>query len=250
MTSVIGKVAEDEDINKFERDELTGMAGLIDKLTDCLGFCMSEDGDTLSQWRGYADDGRGMSIGFCHEFLTAITKSNDFIRLQKVVYNLDDQKRRVREIFPKVKQLISEGAVSIPSPGSYLAPKSDDQLQAEMKQYRSKNSELFGTLTDLQSIWFSFKNPAFREENEWRLAMNVLKPLNILASDETDYRTADGRLVPYQRIAFPAPESAAKVIEQVILGPKSTTPIGVVESFLRRNGFDNVALSVSTASYR
>ena len=27
-------------------------------------FCMSEDGDLLSQWRGYANDGAGFSIGF------------------------------------------------------------------------------------------------------------------------------------------------------------------------------------------
>ena len=27
-------------------------------------FCMSEEGDLLSQWRGYGDDGRGFSIGF------------------------------------------------------------------------------------------------------------------------------------------------------------------------------------------
>ena len=27
-------------------------------------FCLSEEGDLLSQWRGYVDDGRGFSIGF------------------------------------------------------------------------------------------------------------------------------------------------------------------------------------------
>ncbi|MBA1348723.1 DUF2971 domain-containing protein [Rhizobium sp. WYCCWR 11146] len=244
MTSVIGEVASEEDINKSERDELTGMAGLIDKFTDCLGFCMSEDGDTLSQWRGYADDGRGVSIGFSHEFLTAITKSNRLVRLQKVIYNLDDQKQRVREIFPKVKELISEGAVSIPRPGSLLSLKTEEQLQAEREQYRSKNSELFGTLTTLQPIWFSFKNPAFREENEWRLALNILPP------HETDYRTANGRLVPYQTIEFPAVEDGTKIIEQLILGPKNTTPLRVVENFLHRYGFDNANLSVSTGSYR
>ncbi|PDV89374.1 hypothetical protein CO652_07055 [Rhizobium sp. H4] len=242
MTSVIGKVASDEDINKFERDELTAMAGLIDNVTDCLGFCMSVDGDTLSQWRGYADDGRGVSIGFSHEFLTAITKSNGLVRLQKVIYDLDDQKQRVREIFPKVKELISEGAVSIPRTNRLLDLKTEEQLQAEMEQYRSKNVELFGTLTELQPIWFSFKNPAFREENEWRLAMNILSP------DETDYRTANGRLVPYKAVEFPA--ASTKILEHLILGPKNTTPVRVIESFLRRYGFENVTISVSTASYR
>lgn len=244
MTSVIGKVASDEDINSLERDELTGMAGLIDNVTDCLGFCMSEDGDTLSQWRGYADDGRGISIGFSHEFLTAITKTNQLVRLQKVIYNLDDQKQRVREIFPKVKELISEGAVSIPRPGSLLGLKTEEQLQAEREQYRSKNSELFGTLATLQPIWFSFKNPAFREENEWRLAMTTIPPFH------TDFRTADGRLIPYEAVSFPAMQGDAKVIEHLILGPKNATPVRVVEAFLRRYGFQDVSVSLSTASYR
>lgn len=242
MTSVIDKVASDEDINKFERDELTGMAELIDNVTDCLGFCMSEDGDTLSQWRGYADDGRGVSIGFSTEFLTAITRINRLVQLQKVIYNLADQKQRVREIFPKAKELISEGAVSIPRPGSLLSLKTEEQIQAEWELYRSKNSELFGTLTTLQPIWFSFKNPAFREENEWRLAMNILSP------DETDYRTSNGRLVPYKAVEFPA--VAIKILEHLIIGPKNTTPVRVIEGFLRRYGFENVTVSVSTASYR
>ncbi|MDR9811909.1 DUF2971 domain-containing protein [Rhizobium hidalgonense] len=244
MTSVIGKVASDEDINNFERDQLMEMAGVIDNVSDCLGFCMSEDGDTLSQWRGYADDGRGVSIGFSQEFLTAITRSNRFVQLQKVIYNLDNQKQRVREVFPKVKQLISEGALSLPTRGSLLSSKTEEQFQTELERYLSKSRALFNTFTALQPIWFSFKNPAFREENEWRLAMGIMP------DDETDYRTANGRLVPYQAIEFPAINGATKMIEHLILGPKNSTPLRVIESFLRRYGFDNVSLSVSTASYR
>ncbi|PDS41143.1 hypothetical protein CO668_30845 [Rhizobium anhuiense] len=244
MTSVIGKVASDEDIKNFERDQLMEMAELIDDVSDCLGFCMSEDGDTLSQWRGYADDGRGVSIGFSQEFLAAITRSNRFVQLQKVIYNLDDQKQRVREVFPKVKQLISEGALSFPARGGLLSSKTEEQFQAELEQYRFKNRALFNTFTTLQPIWFSFKNPAFREENEWRLAMSIMP------DHETDYRTANGRLVSYQTIEFPATKGATKVIEHLILGPKNTTPLRVIESFLRRYGFDDVSISVSTASYR
>src|SRR5271154_3613127 len=33
-----------------------------------VGVCLSEDGDLLSQWRGYAADGGGIAIGFDSTF--------------------------------------------------------------------------------------------------------------------------------------------------------------------------------------
>ena len=38
-------------------------SGNIEKVM-CLGICFSEKRDLLSQWRGYADDGSGVCIGF------------------------------------------------------------------------------------------------------------------------------------------------------------------------------------------
>ena len=35
-------------------------------------FCLSELADSLGQWRGYADDGKGIAIGFSKEYLDAI----------------------------------------------------------------------------------------------------------------------------------------------------------------------------------
>lgn len=39
-----------------------------------LGFCLSEDGDVLSQWRGYADNAQGVAIGFEIENLRISTE--------------------------------------------------------------------------------------------------------------------------------------------------------------------------------
>lgn len=244
MTSVIQKVAADAGIPRVAADELAAMAGLIDSVTDCLGFCMSRDGDTLSQWRGYADDGKGVSIGFSESFLHDLIKGNRQIQLHKVIYNLDEQKQRVREIFPEVTQLISEGAVSFPLPGSLLFPKSKEELQKEMDGYRAKNAKLFGVLTQLQHVWFSFKNPAFREENEWRIGMNIMPGF------ETEYRTSNGRLMPFMPLSFPPISTPSNAIEQIILGPKNTTPIPVIEQFLRRFGMEGVSVVLSESSYR
>jgi len=41
---------------------------------DMFGLCLSEDKDLLSQWRGYAAGGAGVSIGFNRSFLQSIKK--------------------------------------------------------------------------------------------------------------------------------------------------------------------------------
>ena len=61
---------------------------------DGLGFCLSEEGDLLSQWRGYANDGTGVSIGFNREYLVALgaklreSEGRSF-GLKKLIYDRD-----------------------------------------------------------------------------------------------------------------------------------------------------------------
>jgi hypothetical protein len=54
---------------------------LLEEFDRCLlqyffavGFCLSEEGDLLSQWRGYADDGCGVAIGFESSFFSDLTE--------------------------------------------------------------------------------------------------------------------------------------------------------------------------------
>lgn len=58
-------------------------------------FCMSENGNLLSQWRGYADFGKGVSIGFETDLL-GIQKQYPWYNnnepnfgIEKVIYNED-----------------------------------------------------------------------------------------------------------------------------------------------------------------
>lgn len=52
-------------------------------------ICFSEDGDLLSQWRGYADDGRGMCLGFGVDEILKFADISAFtttLELEKVEY--------------------------------------------------------------------------------------------------------------------------------------------------------------------
>lgn len=43
------------------------------------GFCLSEEEDLLSQWRGYADDGQGVAIGFSKVFFNLFATHHQII---------------------------------------------------------------------------------------------------------------------------------------------------------------------------
>lgn len=69
-----------------------------------FAFCLSEEADLLSQWRGYADDGRGVCIGFKKEALELYLKTkveNNSITLNKVLYSDDDLERGMQQSLPK-----------------------------------------------------------------------------------------------------------------------------------------------------
>ena len=69
-----------------DTDELIKRA--IDKAT-CSYYCtcFSEARDLLSQWRGYADDGRGVAIGFDDSFFIRATDYR-YIKYLPIVYDL------------------------------------------------------------------------------------------------------------------------------------------------------------------
>ena len=50
--------------------------------------CFSESRDQLSQWRGYAQDGNGMAIGFDKGILEKLNQISEFhIAFGKVIYD-------------------------------------------------------------------------------------------------------------------------------------------------------------------
>ena len=86
-----------------ELDSSIGVMELLKKLiagneknSDALGLCLSEDGDLLSQWRGYAVDGSGISIGFSHDYLKWLAdetqqKNGYSFKIEKIIYSEEEQ---------------------------------------------------------------------------------------------------------------------------------------------------------------
>src|SRR5690606_28676010 len=75
--------------------------------TEGFALCLSEKGDLLSQWRAYARDGTGISIGFSSDFLMRdygpVNFGKSFYELIKVNYGEADLRNSLLPIAQQVE---------------------------------------------------------------------------------------------------------------------------------------------------
>lgn len=249
VNSTLMRLAESDDLDADSRDKLKASVDFIERMFDGLGFCLSEDGDLLSQWRGYADDARGVSVGFSRKYLEQLAdsskgKSTAGFALYKVAYKPNVHDSKVEPTYRELRHLIDAGAFKLPRTRSLLDTRSEDEIAKEDERVRRVHSALFRKLLELFPHLFEMKTSAFKEEREWRLVSILLRNI----TDQCLYRAARDRIVPYR--AFDLSPSDIPAIGKVVLGPRNETPTIVVESMLNQTGFGEVEVRRSDATYR
>jgi hypothetical protein len=197
--------------------------------------CFSLDADVLSQWRAYADDRRGFAIGFSPKLMKVPAKP------LRVLYDEDAQ---MRELIGNLRH-------------TYEVEKS-----AGFKYGSEFQNHLFQMGLDL----CAYKNPAFREEREIRLAhlcgmapagkSKKIVPLGArdLAGKrlskplKTCFRMSKGVLVPYVIVDYSTKGTVAP-IKEIVLGPRNENSELNIEIFLNSIGMTDVAVRRSKAPY-
>lgn len=145
--------------------------------------CFCENGDLLSQWRAYGGSG-GYAIGFRSEVLSkcdSLLSENTPISLEKVIYGLDN----ARPLFEELINVVATTPTGHPG----------------VQGYHQFGTEVIPRLAKV-------KNPAFKEEAEWRLSAIGEDSRNV------SFREAAIGLVPY--IKYSLPKDA---IAEIIIGP-------------------------------
>jgi len=59
VAEILARIAKADGLDQPATRRLQESVSRLEQLFDGLGFCLSEDGDLLSQWRGYAADATG-----------------------------------------------------------------------------------------------------------------------------------------------------------------------------------------------
>ena len=225
----------------------------VGETIDCLAFCMSSHGDLLSQWRGYADDGAGFSIGFKPAYWHRVAEQQEtmrrgyFVGVGKVMYQDDQHEKALSTAYNYMRHLIERQPaewIEASSPETVRRLASLSEAPPENIQYgESLLDTLTETARDSLSSWFLLKSKAFAEESETRLWTLVTHPLHTMCR----FRMRAREMVPYLALNIERDQSP---IAEIVLGPKNPTPTRVVEAFLRNCGFEGVAVKRSSASYR
>lgn len=214
----------------------------IDKIIHSAGYkglliasCFSLNGDVLSQWRAYTNDGNGYAIGFLAEDLIKLP-----VRPLKVLYEEEKQ--------------IKESIVAIKALYKIFKSTSNDE-----KSRFNELAFLFGY--DLSA----FKNPAFSEEQEIRLIHLLdFEPSNGFLKlfdaggtyfgmekegEEIKYRIKQNIPTPYIELDF-TNKGQINPIKEVIIGPKNEVLPSAISIFMETMQLENVKIKKSKASYR
>lgn len=225
--------------------------------------CFSEERDKLSQWRAYGNDGKGISIGFNKRVINLLTKDKD-IKVEKVIYDEKKQKQRLGELIDGViiyiKKMFESDIVKVSN---------------NFNEYFIEEFDVFcEVLIDyIGQVGCIIKNPAFSEEKEIRIIYNPnMHDREILGDIEFDeakkYFSDSKQIKEYtinplnfnyrneQLIAFCDVDFSKliykKLINEIIIGPKSRLKESDIYYFLLANGFDanNINIIKSDATYR
>ena len=226
-------------------------------------ICFSEAQDSLSQWRGYADNGRGCCIGFSKKSLMDYCKnSGKVLRIAQVEYISEEEKKQkirnaalycIREL-QTLREWIVENIT-----GNDNDPDTDGLL-------------LFNYIGMLESIFtdtLRYKSNSFKEEHEWRIyfpdaVRKVPKWLSSkmrrnygwhglhfetekFLSDNVKFHVTDDDIIPFCPISFDNFDENPVV--ELWTGPKNNIRQMDIELFLKLNGYESTKPYHSLISY-
>jgi hypothetical protein len=236
---IIRELINEENLDKwsikYDKNRISEIEQLINnnetKETFIISF--SKHQDLLSQWRGYADNSKGVSIGF------------DVNRLRE----------RLIEHLPKSMEGEDLSRILM-KPVIYEVINQCEELRVnEFVKNEKRTISILSTSFWLNSLASLFKSESFKEEDEIRIVYN---PQIYMTNEKViingplpklDYFHKNGALKPYFEIDF---KSSADIISSVTIGANSKLTIPELKRFFVNNGISikNIKISQSNLSYR
>ena len=160
----------------------------------------TEEGNLLSQWRGYCPPGAGVSFGVSFGHVKSCASASLF-RLGKCIYDSAPQ----RELAEKLTDLLLAAAYA-EGPNSKLHPT------------QSYHSTFYRLEEDILHWCALMKHDAFKAEAEWRAVSDAHSDFVKGSGAAIRYRVGQSMIIPY--IGFPLRNASQVIpIETIITGP-------------------------------
>jgi hypothetical protein len=240
-----------ENLEKNENsDILEKMKKNIDLLYKSEKFvtCFSKNGDLLSQWRAYGNNGKGISLGF--EFSGLEDSFDKYLTGSHIEYDEETQLGSIEEYI----KLIIE-----------FYKKAQDKYDWKDQDFNSQVAKFI--VAFFNDVIHFFKHSSFIDEREYRLQLEVDNIMYSQDDIDISFRATENLIIPYTIIKNKyisnmetkepgETESITPVrglpITKIIIGPSldyKTVKIGL-EQFLNKKGYHNVEISKSNVPYR
>lgn len=222
-----------------------------------LASCFSIEGDRLSQWRAYAENGAGFAIGFDPKALQMLPVS-----LLEVCYDRQAQAERIADGVDRIiemhDRIFTPNKAAIGRRVSGEPRSARENLTAIVER---EIEEFMLAARYLTHDLVAFKHDAFSEEREVRVVHHVsVNPqdgtVELVPTRHPD-AWPDGRKpqlgfmmrgsVPSCYMDMPISTSFVK---QVVVGPRAAVEEAAVERLLSTLGYKDVEVWTSSASYR
>lgn len=186
-------------------------------------ICFSEEGDLLNQWRGYADDGQGLAIGFNDDVFRVLSVG------QKSIFGYDKIQYIPRTEINKFKNLsISSEDIE------YKSVFAKNEAFAEEKEWRAV---IYNRLNNN----FSFVN-LLNSMNQSEDNALQFKPLQFSSNGK--------EIKSFIEVNFDKMKTI--FVKDIYIGPKCKVEIRDIELLLDTYGYkkENIRIERSIASYR
>lgn len=200
----------------------------INKTFKVLASCFSRDGDVLSQWRAYADDGHGFSVGFDMEIVKQNHLFNRYLE-------------KMQPISGKIE------FVNV----SYDRSEFENEVHQLIKTYKGSSSPIKFKLLSRALMYMAirYKDKFFNEEQEVR---GFIAPEDCIKGDDylIEERDCQYGVAHYHKLNTSFQDIHA--IKEVVIGPKNSATIEETKVFLKKIGLENifVKLSAGYGKYR
>ena len=225
------------------REVLEGASSCLQDLSEEPYYVcsFSSETDSLSNWRGYADDGRGISITFDNRGEGLLGSRFFFVMpilvASKVVY---ENRAKITTIVRTIRRFAREFATDIKA-GREVWPR-----------------EWSGDLSRMLAVKFiNFKHPQYAAEHEIRL---VVPTSHVKSFNGLKHRVKSDRIIPYADLVelyaklslYEDKENRRLPIREVRVGPTANQEVTLrsVSEYLHNKGYDSVRICKSEVPYR
>lgn len=194
-------------------------------------MCFSEEKDLLSQWRGYANNGSGVAIGFSKNILDLVNKEPYGLTFKPICYQEEQQNIVAME---QVKTIINT---------------------MQIKNTFAAFSEVYEN--EIANIG-CMKAPEFSEEKEWRLCIAVSPEIRVdcearfpnFILSQVHEQCIREQIVTYFDLSFE--DVIDDFINEIVIGPDAKVTKRDIYRSLYINGYNlnKINITASNITYR